>query len=67
MEFCKKIKDFTPISKIERLEILNVSYTYISDISFLEKNINIKELNLQECENINENDKNFDWKDIDID
>ena len=49
---CKNIKDFTPISKLERLEILNISYTKISDIPFLEKNKTIKELNLCGCKNI---------------
>ena len=49
---CKNIEDFTPLSKIERLEILNVSETNISDISFLDKNKNIKELNLYNCKNI---------------
>ena len=39
---CENIKDFTPISKLERLETLNFSETNISDISFLEKNKNIK-------------------------
>ena len=52
LSYCKNIKDFTPISKLQRLEILNVNKTYISDISFLEKNKNIKELNLDSCENI---------------
>ena len=33
--FCKNIKDFTGISKLERLVILNVGYT---NISFFEKN-----------------------------
>ena len=47
MNDCEKIKDFTPISKIERLQILNLSFILnISDISFLKKNKNIKELNL---------------------
>ena len=49
---CKNIKDFTIISKLEKLENLNVTYTNISDISFLEKNKNIKELYLYECKNI---------------
>ena len=31
---CQNIKDFTPISKIEGLEILDVGSTNISDISF---------------------------------
>ena len=31
---CKNIEDFTPISKLERLETLNVNYTNIYDISF---------------------------------
>jgi len=51
----ENIKNFTPISKFERLEKLDVSYTNISDISFLEKNKNIKELYLYYCLNI----KNF--------
>ena len=46
---CENIKDFTLISKFERLEILDVGYTDISDISFLEKNKNIKYLNLHGC------------------
>jgi len=49
---CENIEDFTPISKLERLEILNINDRNISDISFLEKNKNIKELNLFSCENI---------------
>ena len=49
---CYKIKDFILISKLERLEILNVGGTNISDISFLEKNKNIKELILSYCKNI---------------
>ena len=49
---CKNIKDFTIISKLEKLEYLNVSDTNISDISFLEKNKNIKFFNLHGCKNI---------------
>ena len=49
---CNNIKDFISISKLERLEILNVGYTNIYDISFLEKNKNIKELRLYFCKNI---------------
>jgi len=49
---CKNIQDFIPISKLEGLEILYVGDTNISDISFLEKNKNIKELNLNSYENI---------------
>ena len=52
LEGCKNIKDFSFISKFEKLENLNTSFTYISDISFLEKNKNIKELNLYGCKNI---------------
>ena len=33
----KKIKDFTPISELERLEILNIDNTNIPDISLLKK------------------------------
>ena len=36
----------------ERLENLNINYTNISDISFLEKNKNIKILDLKNCRNI---------------
>ena len=39
---CNKIKDFTPISKFKKLTNLNVSYTNISDISFLENNKKLK-------------------------
>ena len=52
LEFCRKIRDFTPISKIERFEDLNVSFTNISDISFIENNKNIKSLDLECCEKI---------------
>ena len=34
------------------MENLNLGLTNISDVSFLEKNKNIKELNLFKCENI---------------
>ena len=63
---CENIKEFTPISKFERLEKLDVRYTNISDISFLEKNKNIKELNLGGCENINKNDNLFKRRNIKI-
>ena len=47
MYACINIKNFFSISKCERLEILKISRsTNISDISFLEKNKNIKALNL---------------------
>ena len=49
---CLRIEDFIPISKLEKLEILDVRGTYISDISFLEKNKNIKELRLYYCKKI---------------
>ena len=49
---CENIKDFTLISKLEKLENLKVRYTNISDISFLENNKNIKELDLRYCGNI---------------
>ena len=38
LSHCKNIKDFIPLSKLEKLEILNIGFTNISDISFLEKN-----------------------------
>ena len=34
---CENIKDYSFISKLEKLEILNLSNTNISDISFLKK------------------------------
>ena len=49
MYFCKYIKDFIHLSKLEKLEVLNLEYSYISEISPLEKNKNIKELNLYKC------------------
>ena len=52
LEFCSNITDFSPISKLEKLEILDVALTDITNISFLEKNRNIKELNLNYCRNI---------------
>ena len=52
MTSCKNIKDFTPISALESLEILNIEYTNILDISFLGKNKNIKELELFLCQKI---------------
>ena len=42
LRYCKNIKDFIPLFKLERLEILIICDTNISDISFLEKNKNIK-------------------------
>ena len=49
---CRYIKDYSFISKLEKLENLNLSYTNISDISFLEQNKNIKEIDLSGCKNI---------------
>ena len=46
---CLYIFDFSFISNLEKLEILNVSNTYITDISFLERNKNIKDLDLYDC------------------
>ena len=43
------IKDYSSISKLEKLENLRLSNTNISDISFLEKNKNIKELKIEKC------------------
>ena len=43
------IKDFSIISKLEKLEILDVGCRKISDISFLENNKNIIELDLSGC------------------
>ena len=52
MNSCKNINDFRLISQLEKLEVLQVENTNIIDISFLEKNKNIKELNLNYCKNI---------------
>ena len=49
LEGCKTIKDFSFISKLEKLEDLNLNGSQLSDISFLEKNINIKILDLHKC------------------
>ena len=49
---CWNIKDYSFISKLEKLENLNLGRTNVLDISFLEKNKNIKELNLQGCRKI---------------
>ena len=52
LSYCKNIKNFTPISKLETLECLDISNTNISDISFLVKNKNIRKLNLKGCDKI---------------
>ena len=52
LEGCKNIKDYSFISKLEKLENLNLCNSNISDISFLINNNNIKELNLGGCRNI---------------
>ena len=49
LEGCVLIEDFWIISKLEKLENLNLSKTNVSDISFIEKNKNIKKLNLEGC------------------
>ena len=64
LEWCKNIEDFSIISKLNQLEILNLEDTNISDISFLENNKNIKELDLEFCKNLNKNCKIFQRKDI---
>ena len=47
-----RIDDFSPISKCNKLEILKLFNTNISDISILENNKNLKELDLIRCFNI---------------
>ena len=42
---------------MDKLEFLNVENTQITDISFLEKNENLKELIISGC-----NDKNYKFK-----
>ena len=52
LQGCENIKDYSIISKLEKLENLTIYGSNISDISFLIKNNNIKKLNLQGCKNI---------------
>ena len=52
LKWCRNIKDYSIISNLEKLEYLNLYHTNISDISFLEKNKNIKTLDLEGCKNI---------------
>ena len=52
LEYCENIKDYSFISKLEKLENLYLHDTDISDFSFLEKNKNIKKLDLGHCKNI---------------
>jgi len=52
LEGYENMIDFTPIAKLEQLESLDVTSANISDISFLEKNKNIKELIFDRCKNI---------------
>ena len=46
------IEDFSPISKLDKLEDLHINDIFINDISFLENNRNLKKLNLNNCYNI---------------
>ena len=48
----KKIKDYHFISKLDKLEILEIKMANIDDISFLENNKNIKSLDLSGCKDI---------------
>ena len=43
------IKDFTPITNLQKLEKLALSQTNVGDISFLKKIKNIKELRFLTC------------------
>ena len=52
MNNCKDVVNVNSISNCYKLQIISLNFTNISDISFLENNKNIKELNLRECENI---------------
>ena len=49
LEGCHNINDYSFISNFEKLENLYLSYSNISDISFLKKNKNIKELYMKNC------------------
>ena len=51
---CYKINNFLPISKLDKLESLNLSRTKVTDISFLEANKKLKELNIDGCWDIKE-------------
>jgi hypothetical protein len=49
---CYEIKDFTYISKLERLENLAFYRTNISNISFLESSKNLRQLRIECCESV---------------
>ena len=51
---CPGIKDFTPISYLERLEELSFLYEDLPNILFLLKNNNIKKLEINYCNYKNE-------------
>ena len=44
-----KVVDFFPLSNLDKLEYLDASFTKITDISFFEKNINLKKLKISNC------------------
>ena len=41
-----KVVDFFPLSNLDKLEYLDASCTKINDISFFEKNINLKQIKI---------------------
>ena len=44
-----KVVDFFPLSNLDKLEYLDASFTKITDISFFEKNINLKKIKISNC------------------
>ena len=48
----KLLHQKSPISYLDKLEDLDISYQSISDISFLKNNENVKKLNLSRCKEI---------------
>ena len=66
MKYNENIKDLTYISKIKKLEILDMHCTNITNISFLENNKNIKKLYIHNCNKFIKKDNIFKRKDINI-
>ena len=51
LERCSQIRDFSYMKYAEKLEVLNLRETDITDISFLAKNKCLKKLYLTNCHN----------------
>ena len=54
LSYCYKVNNFLPISKLDKLESLNLTKTKVSDLSFLEANKKLRELNIDGCWDIKE-------------